>query len=130
MKKSEIKKLDTLWSEVVKLKAEKELGERKCEYCLSDWKKLESAHIVGRSSRTTRWGVRLDNGDYDLNGMCLCFSCHQDYDQHKGAEPRIKRVVIGEVRYETLCCLKNIEAKGQFYDEIKEILEEQKRKYQ
>lgn len=120
MKKSEIRKLDTQWSLKVKEKAG-----FKCESCLESGIhiRLESAHIVGRVYRTTRWGCWIE-GLYDLNGMCLCSACHQQYDDHRPKEIFIRRVVIGEERYEKLCQQKQVIAKNQDYEEIKKWIKE------
>ncbi len=65
MKKKEIKKLDTLWSKLVKERA----GHR-CEVCGNSAGRLNSHHIIskGVSPRALRW-------DLD-NGICVCFRCH------------------------------------------------------
>jgi len=113
MKKSEIRKLDLLWSKIVR-----EIG--MCQSCLAEgehvW--LEAAHIVGRSYRTTRRGVMI-NGKYDSNGLCLCSKCHQDYDRHMEKEKFIREVVIGLERYDALLTTKQIIAKNQDFEEIK-----------
>lgn len=118
MKKSHIRKLDLLWSEKVR-----EVD--RCESCLEEGEfvKLEAAHIVGRIYRTTRWGV-LINGKYDSNGVCLCFQCHQAYDQHIEKEKFIREVVIGLERYERLLQTKKVIAKYQDFEEIKKIINE------
>ena len=56
------KQLDTLWSELVKLRAG-----GKCEYCRRP-DTLNSHHIFSRSKRSTRWDER--------NGACLCAGHH------------------------------------------------------
>ena len=116
MKKSEIRKLDIQWSAKVK-----EVAGYKCEHCLIQGVRLESAHIIGRVHRTTRWGCWIDD-KYDFNGMCLCVDCHQHYDQHKAKHDPIRRNVIGEERYQKLCQQENVIAKHQEYEEIKEWL--------
>jgi len=55
-------KLDTLWSELVKLEAG-----YKCEYCGRE-DTLNSHHIFSRSNRSVRWD--------ESNGVCLCVSHH------------------------------------------------------
>jgi predicted restriction endonuclease len=118
MTTGEIRKLDALWAKLVK-----ERAGYKCEYCQEEGRKLvgptgawlEAAHIVGRTYRTTRW--RLDNG------MCLCSGCHRAYDEHRPIELQIRRIVIGEEKYERLCTMKQVIAKNQDYDEIKKQLE-------
>ena len=119
MKKSEIRKLDLLWPKIVKDKAN-----HRCESCLEVGLRVEAAHIIGRTYRTTRWGCEID-GKYDLAGMCLCVDCHQHYDQHKQKHDFIVRVVIGQERYEKLLQTKQVIAKHQDYKEIKKRLEEQ-----
>ena len=59
-------KLDDAWSLLVKLK----VG-RRCEYCGTTTKKIESHHIFGRSNKSTRWDVN--------NGVSLCFGHHVGY---------------------------------------------------
>ena len=95
-----------------------------CESCLEggDFVRLEAAHIVGRTYRTTRWGVWI-NGKYDSNGMCLCMKCHQDYDRHVEKEKFIREVVIGVERYDALLTTKKIIAKYQDFDTIKDWIE-------
>ena len=56
-------KLDTAWSELVKLRAG-----MKCEIPLCYKPVLNSHHIYSRSKRSTRWDV--------LNGICLCVGHH------------------------------------------------------
>lgn len=62
MKKTEINKLDKLWSEIVKTKAG-----NKCENCGKTFC-LNSHHYLGRRDYKLRWN--LDNG------FCLCSGCH------------------------------------------------------
>ena len=112
MHKSEVNNLDKLWSNRVK-------SPGRCEYCGTTEKKLEAAHIVGRIHRTTRWGTIIA-GKYDSNGMCLCFSCHQAFDQHLEPEKYIREKVIGADRYERLTNTKKEIAKHQDFDTIKE----------
>jgi hypothetical protein len=116
MTKREMKILDKEWSLKVK-----ELAEFKCECCLTsgEYTRLESAHIVGRAYRTTRWGTWL-GARYDLNGICLCFQCHQLYDQHIDKEKFIREVVIGLPRYDALLTTKRIIAKNQDFEKIRE----------
>jgi hypothetical protein len=127
LKKSEIHKLDLIWSPIIKDKSigKEGINERHCECCLyreSEGAWLNAAHIVGRTARNTRWGIQLDDG-YDLNGICLCKNCHDQYDEHRQKEEFIRRVVIGEERYTRLREAKEVIAKYQDYKQIKEILE-------
>jgi len=55
-------KLDTAWSELVKLRAG-----NKCEYC-GKKSPLNSHHIFSRSKKSTRW--------LPENGICLCVGHH------------------------------------------------------
>ena len=120
MLKKEIKKLDLLWSEKVK-----ERANNICESC-HKFSKLEAAHIIGRSHRTTRLGCVFggkDGPEYDIAGMALCHYCHRQYDQHMPLERVIRRDVVGLQRYEILAQSANIIAKNQSFEEIKGILE-------
>ena len=119
MTKAEIRKLDALWAKLVKQKAG-----GKCEYCLETRREfkggpgiwLEAAHIVGRTYRATRWLLE--------NGMALCSGCHKAYDEHRPDELKIRRIVIGEDKYERLCSMKQVIAKNQDYEKIKKKLED------
>ena len=61
MKKTEIKKLDKIWSEKIRSKG-------KCEICGRDFGVLNAHHIINRRNHSVRWDIR--------NGCCLCFQCH------------------------------------------------------
>jgi len=107
VKKTEIKKLDKAWSTRVK-----ELANFRCEHCLEEDVWLNSCHMVGRRYRATRWDTQ--------NGMCLCFVCHRQYDEHGPLEEDIKRRVIGEKHYEKI----RQKAKGEVakYQQYEEVL--------
>ena len=64
-KKGLTKKLDSMWSRVVKIQAG-----NKCEVCglEGDNCRLNSHHIVGRRNYRLRWEL--------YNGVCLCSGCH------------------------------------------------------
>jgi hypothetical protein len=119
MKKSDIKKLDKLWSLKVKEKAG-----YKCEVCLEEGGWLNSCHIIGRRYRSTRWGAEIQ-GVFDLCGFCACFGCHRKYDEHSPHESFIRRVVIGTDRYQKISekAKQNI-TKNQDYETIKKYLED------
>lgn len=123
MKKSEINKLDILWSKKVKEKAG-----HKCESCLEEGVWLNSCHIIGRRHRGTRWGAWIEiNGIlvYDLCGFSGCFGCHNQYDEHGPKEDFIRRVVIGQERYEKIREKATQEiARNQDYETIKKWIEE------
>ena len=110
MKKTDIKKLDKLWSLKVK-----ERAKFKCEYCLAGEDKiLNSCHIIGRRNRSTRWDLE--------NGMCLCYSHHMAYDHHLPQHEDIRNEVIGQKRITRLTKKRNVIAKNQDYETIKEEL--------
>lgn len=111
MKKSQIKKLDKIWSEKVK-----ERAGYKCEYCLESHGWLNSCHIIGRANRTLRWDLE--------NGICLCYTHHKAYDTHQIEHENIRKIVIGENRIDSLIKKKQVIAKHQDYEEIKRLLNE------
>ena len=100
MKKNEIKNLDKIWSEQVKI-----IAKDFCEVCgLSrETSRLNSCHIIGRAYRATRWGAWLVNSKgkmyYDLCGFCGCFRDHMEYDSHGPKEELIRTKTIGVDRY-------------------------------
>lgn len=63
--------LDTLWSEIIKLRAG-----NKCEYC-GKTTYLNSHHIFSRSNMSVRWDLE--------NGVCLCAGHHMlsNFSAHK-----------------------------------------------
>ena len=112
MKKSEIKKLDLLWSKKIK-----ELANYTCEYCGKSGVWLNACHIIGRRYRGTRWLLS--------NGMCLCYPHHQQYDSHGPQHEDIVKEVVGKERMKLLIELsKHTITKDQDYEEIKEILQD------
>ena len=110
MKRSEINKLDKLWSEKVK-----ERAGNKCEYCLEENVWLNSCHIIGRANRATRWDLE--------NGISLCFYHHRQYDTHGKEHENIRRIVIGEGRILRLEQKAHTIVKNQSFEEIKKSLE-------
>ena len=62
MNKSQKRKLDKLWSEVVK-----KLAGNKCEVC-GRTRSLNSHHLFSRRFMSTRYEVE--------NGICTCVRCH------------------------------------------------------
>jgi hypothetical protein len=99
MNKKEIKKLDDLWSRLVKLSAN-----NKCEYC-GKTNNLNSHHVYSRSNRTMRWLVD--------NGICLCVAHHtlSNFSAHKSPIDFIEymKTLRGETWYNEL----KVKAKGQ-----------------
>jgi len=65
------KRLDAVWSELVKKKAG-----MKCEVC-GKTRNLNSHHIFSRAKKSVRWDV--------LNGICLCVGHHigNEFSAHK-----------------------------------------------
>ena len=136
MKRSDIKKLDALWAEVVKTRAG-----FVCEHCNIRGVRMEAAHVVGRRHRATRWGMKVPPGTiievpndvpiqffkpvlYDLCGHCFCHNCHQQYDEHGPLEKNIVELTIGKERKARLQLEANkLVSKDQYYEEISEILE-------
>jgi len=135
------KKLDALWSLVVKEKAG-----YKCEHCKRYDSRMEAAHVVGRRHRATRWGTNsanisplgedeairgssqnVPNYFYDLCGHCLCHVCHQEYDEHGSLEPEIINQTIGRERLTLIQFYsKKKIAKYQIYDDVLAILESER----
>lgn len=124
----EIKKLDELWSEVVKLKAN-----NKCEICKKDgqYARLNACHIIGRRHRATRWGAWFKVNDirfYDLCGFSGCFLHHNQYDEHGPEEKMIREQVIGQDRYDRVREHATLNmASSQYFEEIHKDLLEVKR---
>ena len=70
-KKISLKKLDSLWAEIIRNAA------GRCEHC-GKTQYLNAHHIFSRSKYVTRWDVD--------NGICLCSGCHtlsSDFSAHK-----------------------------------------------
>ena len=112
MTKKETNKLDKLWAEAVKLRAD-----NKCEWC-GKMSGLNSHHIFSRSNRTVRH-------DPD-NGVCLCVSHHVFGNQsaHKSPVEFIEwlRNRRGEAWYEVLRGRANIISKNIDYEAVREEL--------
>jgi len=60
MKRINIKKLDKLWSEAIRIN-------EMCEVC-NRTSRLNAHHFYSRSVRVVRWDID--------NGFCLCVGCH------------------------------------------------------
>lgn len=112
MTKSEIKRLDALWS----LKVKERAG-NVCEYCLVPYGevRLNSCHIIGRANRTLRWDLR--------NGLSLCYRHHRDYDTHQLNHEHIRHKLISKDRLDYLITKSRVIAKNQDYDAIKGEIE-------
>jgi len=91
-KKSQIKKVDDLWSLLVKAKAK-----NRCEVC-GKQSPLNSHHIFSRSNKSVRWN--------DNNGVCLCVGHHVfgNFSAHKAPADFIEWIkeVRGEEWYKEL----------------------------
>ena len=72
--KSINKKLDIMWSKLVKEKAD-----YKCEVCGAT-SLLNSHHIIGRVNRSLRWDLQ--------NGVCLCVKHHEFGIQSAHQDPQ------------------------------------------
>ena len=87
-----IRKLDKVWAEQVKLKADNE-----CEYCGKN-KGLNSHHIFSRSNKSVRWDIS--------NGVSLCVGHHMfaNISAHKAPAEFIEwlKETRGLEWYETL----------------------------
>jgi hypothetical protein len=110
VKKTEIKKLDDLWSKKVK-------GIGICEMCgRRDY--LNAHHIYSRSNRSVRWDLN--------NGICLCSGHHTlcNDSAHKAPADFIDWVkdYRGKEWWEKLVKAKNEINKFQDYETIKEEL--------
>lgn len=82
MTSKQTKHLDGIWSTRIKLR------DQHCLRCGTTEKKLEAAHIIGRTCRATRWDLN--------NGLTLCFTCHQNYDQHRKGMPDWVKEYVGD----------------------------------
>lgn len=126
MKRSDIKKLDSLWAFLIK-----ECAEWTCEYCGIRGVRMEAAHVVGRRHRFTRWGCYVEPkcragtgiAVYDACGHCLCHNCHQQYDEHGPLEDKIVNKVIGAGRKESLQLLANQKIFQTFEDVYASLIE-------
>jgi len=59
-KKTLKRKMDILWSEIIRSKG-------RCEIC-GKTDNLQAHHVIGRINLALRWDIK--------NGVCLCSSCH------------------------------------------------------
>lgn len=108
------KKLDLLWSQIVKKRAK-----FKCEICGKETG-LNAHHIISRSNHTLRWDLR--------NGCCLCVSCHSlgNHSAHKDPQDFMLWVLANRTAdYEYLLVKKN-ESFDKDYERISRELEDLK----
>ena len=91
MKRTEIRKLDKLWSEKIKI-----IWGYKCARC-GRTEYLNSHHIIGKSNFNTRWDLN--------NGICLCSGCHM-WVHYQGLLGT--RFIEGVIKAETLSYLENL----------------------
>lgn len=87
MTKSEIKKLDKIWSLAIRSKGKCEICNKKGDEC-----QLHPHHYVGRKNRATRW--------YLPNGICLCATHHTMGTKSAHQDPEWFREKIIEKRGE------------------------------
>jgi hypothetical protein len=48
---------------------------------------LQAAHIIGRAQRVVRWDT--------TNGICLCHSCHRQFDTYRIDRGHLIEMAIG-----------------------------------
>ena len=115
MEKVQIKKLDRLWSKIVR-------GNGRCCVC-GKVDTLNAHHYIGRRNRDVRW--------YVPNGFCLCSGCHTFKTRSAHQDPEWFReqalAIRGQawldnlIEYSRIDCM----ASKQDYDKIREYLERQ-----
>lgn len=111
-KKGLKKKLDGLWSELVK----REAG-NKCEIC-GETQYLNAHHHIGRRNMRLRWEL--------YNGFCLCSGCHVFRTLSAHQDPEWFRDWLEENRGEDLKLINTTknEVKKWTMDEMLELREE------
>ena len=77
------KRCDALWATYIKRSG-------KCFRC-GAVEGLQAAHIIGRAQRVVRWDKR--------NGICLCHSCHRQFDTYKIDREELITQAIGSNPY-------------------------------
>ena len=87
MKKAEIRKLDKLFSQLIRSKGY-------CEKCGARNDTLQCCHIFSRSKRSVRWTK--------LNALCLCAKCHWWAHLNPILFTEFVRQHLGKTRYELL----------------------------
>ena len=109
-RKQKIKKLDKLWSQIIRSRG-------KCERCNKDTT-LAAHHINPRNKFNTRWDLE--------NGVCLCYRCHIHW-AHKDVPDAAEwfKERLGEKQYDDLKQRSNMSAKGQDLEAIEIYLESQ-----
>ena len=112
-----IKKLDNLWSKVVR-----ERDNYTCQHCGRHHKQVQAAHIFSRNNKSTRW-------DPD-NGVTLCYYCHIQWAHREPVE--ITKWVInrlGEKKFNELERKANEIVRNIDYEAIEEKLKKLLEKY-
>jgi len=117
-KKALKKKVDELWAEVIKIKAN-----HKCEYCGKE-SYLNSHHIFSRSNHSTRWDID--------NGVCLCVGHHvfsSKFSAHKAPAEFIEWIkdYRGEEWYNRLRVKAKTPSKFNLEDEKKQLNDHKKK---
>ena len=113
MKKAHIKKLDALWSKIIR-------SNGRCVAC-GKTDTLNAHHYIGRRNRNVRW--------YVPNGFCLCSGCHTFKTQSAHQDPEWFREraldLRGQAWLDNLIeqSRVNCMAEKQVYEDIKEYLE-------
>lgn len=81
-------KLDKIVSKIVRSRGS-------CEKCgLSDYSKLQAAHIYSRTYRSVRWDL--------LNILCLCAGCHFHGHKNPVLFTEFVKQHLGDVNFEAL----------------------------
>ena len=113
--KVRIDPLDTLFSRVVRLKAD-----GRCEYCLQSFplEKLQTSHFHGRRKLSTR---------FDFENVCaVCYSCHNFFHEHPNMHVAFFEKRLGTERFEALNIRANMIIKMSVHDrhELKKKLKD------
>jgi 5-methylcytosine-specific restriction endonuclease McrA len=100
MKKISDKKLDDIFSRVVRL-----LADGKCEKCgeYVGYAELDCSHYHSRSMKTVRWNLK--------NVAAICGSCHRKFHLHPGDHTEWFKKRLGSEEYEKLDILAHMTIK-------------------
>ncbi len=116
--KVRIDPLDKLFSEFIRKRAIKRVGG--CERCLqgkTDYKQLQTAHLLGRWKKSTRW-------DED-NAIGACGGCHMVLDRDHAEKEDFIQSHLGQERYDLLKARARVPARYQDKEAITLYLKEQ-----
>ena len=116
--KIKLTSMDVKWARVIKIR-----DNFTCRVCGRFGKdgvgyKMESAHIMGRGHKSTRWLLE--------NGICLCFRCHRESHQDPLVWADWCQKNLGKELCQRLRTLSNVPFKrNRDIDKWKEYLKEQ-----